>query len=252
VTPNSQWHHLVGVCDQANGLVRLYVDGVQAAQGSLPSNSGILGSTASVSIGSRQATVGTAYNNQFAGLMEEVAIYGYALNASQVLTHYQAATNRAPVWTSNPLTFTNATAGQFYSASLSGSASDPNGDTVTFSKVGGPTWLSINGAGGLSGTPSSANVGTNIFLARATDPSGLSSVTTLNLIVAGAPAISLNVDWQANALGLYWTGGIPPYQVQWTTNLATPVWQNWGTPLNGTSVIIPLTNDAAFYRVFGQ
>ncbi|MGC3956951.1 MAG: LamG domain-containing protein [Verrucomicrobiota bacterium] len=97
VTPNNQWHHLVGVCDQVNGFVRLYVDGVQAAQATLTPNTGILGSTATVSIGSRQAGVGTAFNNQFAGYMEEVAIYGYALSASQVLTHYQAATNRAPV-----------------------------------------------------------------------------------------------------------------------------------------------------------
>jgi hypothetical protein len=80
---------------------------------------------------------------------------------------------------------------------------------------------------------------------------GLSSVTTLNL-VAAAPTISLSLDWQVDSLSLTWAGGIPPYQVQWTTNLANPMWQNWGAPFNGNSLLIPHTNSAAFYRVLGQ
>lgn len=159
ITPNNQWHHLVGVCDQVNGVVRLYVDGVQAAQGSLPPNSGILGSTASVSIGSRPATVGAAYNNQFVGSMEEVAIYGHALNASRVMAHFQAATNRAPVFSGNPLPLVSAPAGQIYSATLAGAAADPNGDPIVFSKISGPAWLNVAGNGGLSGTPFSVDVG---------------------------------------------------------------------------------------------
>lgn len=252
ITPNNQWHHLVGVCDQVNGFVRLYVDGVQAAQGTLVPNTGILGSTATVSIGSRQAGVGTAFTNQFAGLMEEVAIYGYALSASQVQTHYQAATNRAPVWTGNPLTLAAATAGQAYSATLASFATDPNGDTITFAKISGPAWLNVAGSGAISGTPASSGVGTNAFLVSATDPSGLSGATTLNITVVAAPPILLSANWQVNSLGLTWSGGTPPYQVQWTTNLANPVWQNWGAALTGNSLTIPLTNDAAFYRIFGQ
>src|SRR5204862_2046327 len=35
VLPNNQWRHVVGVCDQSNGAVRLFVDGVRVAQGTI-------------------------------------------------------------------------------------------------------------------------------------------------------------------------------------------------------------------------
>lgn len=252
ITPNNQWHHLVGVCDQVNGVVRLYVDGVQAAQGSLPPNSGILGSTASVSIGSRPATVGAAYNNQFVGSMEEVAIYGHALNASRVMAHFQAATNRAPVFSGNPLPLVSAPAGQIYSATLAGAAADPNGDPIVFSKISGPAWLNVAGNGGLSGTPFSVDVGTNNFQVSATDSGGLAGSTTLQIAVIAAPPILLGFGRQGDALLLNWTGGIPPYQVQWTTNPAVFAWENLGAPVGTTSVAIFPTNAAALYRVYGR
>src|SRR6185436_12052183 len=101
VLPNNQWRHVVGVCDQSNGYVRLYVDGVSVAQGTISPNVGILSSASGVSIGARQSGAGTAYDNQFVGLMEEVAIYGFALSSNQVLVHFLAATNRAPAFLGN-------------------------------------------------------------------------------------------------------------------------------------------------------
>jgi predicted alpha-1,6-mannanase (GH76 family) len=252
VVPDNQWHHLVGVCDQANGFVRLYVDGANVAQGTLAPNTGILGSSASVSIGSRQAGLGTAYNNQFVGDMEEVAIYGYALSPSQVLAHYQAATNRAPIFNNNPLILASANAGQSYVSTLSGTASDPNGDAITFSKVSGPTWLTVAGNGSVGGTPVSSNVGTNSFLVKAADPYGLFSTATLNLEVTAAPPIFLSAERQPGSLLLSWTGGIAPYQVQSATNLVNPTWQDLGLPIGGNNLSVAPTNGAAFYRVYGQ
>jgi predicted alpha-1,6-mannanase (GH76 family) len=252
IVPNNQWHHVVGVCDQANGVVRLYVNGTNVAQGAITPNSGLLGSASPVSIGSRQAGLGTPFNNQFVGYMEEVAIYSYALSTNQIVTHYRAATNRAPVFNSNPLTLTSANAGQFYSGTLAGNAADPNGDAFTYAKVSGPTWLSVAGNGSLSGTPLSGNVGTNNFQVSATDASGLAGSTTLNLAVIAAPPIILNADWQGNSLLLNWTGGIAPYQVQQNTNLSNPTWQNLGATIIGNSLSVSPTNEAALYRVFGQ
>ena len=252
VVPNNQWRHLVGVCDQANGSVRLYVDGVNVAQTTITPNSGILSSASSVSIGSRQAGFGTAYNNQFAGHMEEVAIYGYALSPTQVQAHYQTATNRPPSFQVNPFTVAEANAGQSYSATLATHASDPNGDTVTFAKVSGPTWLSVAGNGGLSGIPLSASAGLNAFVVRATDPSGLFSTATMNLEVLAAPAIVTSAAWQGNNLLLSWTGGIAPFQVQLATNLASPLWQNLGAPVSANSMFLAPTNVTGFFRVFGQ
>jgi hypothetical protein len=85
------WHHVVGVCDEANGQLYLYVDGQQTASASIPVNSGILNSTNSMSIGSRQSGFGTPYDLQFMGNIDEVAVYNYALSSTQVLTHYVSA-----------------------------------------------------------------------------------------------------------------------------------------------------------------
>jgi len=252
VVPNNQWHHVVGVCDQANGVVRLYVNGTNVAQGAISTNSGLLASATTVSIGSRQAGLGTPFNNQFIGYMEEVAIYGYALSTNQVVTHYRAATNRPPVFTSNPLTLASANAGQFYGTTLVGTAADPNGDTMSFAKVSGPAWLSIASNGSLSGTPLSGNVGTNLFQVSATDPSGLAGSTVMDLNVIAAAPIVLSAERQGDSMSLSWSGGIAPYQVQWATNLADPVWEIFQGTVNGNSLTVSPTNEAAFYRVLGQ
>jgi hypothetical protein len=94
LVPDGQWHHLAGVCDEGNGAVLLYVDGIQAAQDAIPPGNGILVSTNSVSIGSRQSGT-TIYDLQFVGFMEEVAIYNYALSSNQIQAHYNAVANPA-------------------------------------------------------------------------------------------------------------------------------------------------------------
>ena len=67
----------------------------------------------------------------------------------------------------------------------------------------------------------------------------------------GSPIIA-GLSRQGNILRLNWLGGSPPYQVQSKTNFASPVWQNFGTPINTNSLILTFSNAAAFYRVLGQ
>ncbi len=191
IAPNGNWHHLVGVCNEASGFVVLYVDGVSNASGTITAGSGILGSTNAMSIGSRQSGT-TAYDAQFNGSMDEVAIYNYALSAAQVQTHYSVRTNFPPTFASNPFSRTNANSGQIYSGSLTANASDPNGDTITFSKISGPAWLGVAGNGALSGTPANTDFGTNTFLVRATDPGGLSNNATMFIYVNVAPSFINN------------------------------------------------------------
>jgi len=252
VTPGNRWHHLVGVCDETNGNVYLYVDGTNAASATVGPYVGILSSTLAMSIGSRQAGTAPVNNNQFVGTMEEVAVYGFALSASQVQNHYQAATNRPPVFLRNPFTAPSANAGELYSASIVTNASDPNGNAMTFAMVSGPTWLGLNANGTVSGTPYSANVGTNIFVVSVADTYGMSNTATMNLPVTAAPPIVMKPVFQDGQIMLNWTGGIAPYQLQFTTNLASPDWQPLGAPLGSNSISILLTNCAAFYRLFGQ
>ncbi len=92
--------------------------------------------------------------------------------------------NIAPDFATNPLTGPNAYDGRPYSASIAGSASDPNsGSVLTYSRVDGPAWLSVATDGALTGTPAVADAGINEFIVRATDEGGLTDEATLRIDV---------------------------------------------------------------------
>jgi len=91
VVPDGNWHHLVGVCDETNSFIYLYVDGRMVASNS--SASGGIHATTNLymTIGARQSGKNTAYDDQFSGYIDQVAVYPVALSAQQVLNHYVAA-----------------------------------------------------------------------------------------------------------------------------------------------------------------
>jgi len=91
---DNSWHLLIGVCDESNGLVNLYVDGLLSAQGTIPKGSGVLAEP------SAPITIGADAAAQFNGALDDVAIFPYALNANQVNALYHAPGGQ------NPLTFT--------------------------------------------------------------------------------------------------------------------------------------------------
>jgi hypothetical protein len=117
ITLSAAWHHLVGVCDQPNGNIYLYVDGLLAASGTIPSNAGILSQGLPTTIGARRSTQAADYDNQWGGTIDDVAIFGSALSASQVLTHFYAA-QKPPLFTVQPnnLTTNENTTATFYSS----------------------------------------------------------------------------------------------------------------------------------------
>lgn len=85
------WHHVVGVCDQANGFLYVYGDGQLIASNTVPAGGGLLVSTNTLVIGSRQEGSGTQFDDQFSGWMDDVALYSRALSASEIQAHYLAA-----------------------------------------------------------------------------------------------------------------------------------------------------------------
>ncbi|HEY1787681.1 MAG TPA: LamG-like jellyroll fold domain-containing protein, partial [Verrucomicrobiae bacterium] len=91
---DDNWHLLVGVCDESNGVVNLYIDGLLTAQTTIPKGSGVLPSALA------PITIGFDGGGQFNGGLDDVAIFPYALNANQVNALYQSAGGV------NPLTFT--------------------------------------------------------------------------------------------------------------------------------------------------
>ncbi|HEY1788407.1 MAG TPA: putative Ig domain-containing protein [Verrucomicrobiae bacterium] len=158
----------------------------------------------------------------------------------------------APFFIANPFTLPPILVGQNFSGTIATNATEPNtGDTPTFSLVSGPSWLSVAPNGALSGEPLSANAGTNTFTVSVRDQSGFSSTATMYLLVTGPPILP-EISEQPGGLTLNWSGGIAPYQLQMTTNLSNPNWQNVGSPVSGTNAVISPSNSAAFYRIMGQ
>lgn len=83
------WHHLVGVCDEANSNVTLYVDGQVAAAVSIPAKSGLFEAAAPISIGAGNDG-SRGFNLQFFGFIDDVAAYNYALSIGQVIGQFAA------------------------------------------------------------------------------------------------------------------------------------------------------------------
>jgi hypothetical protein len=112
--------------------------------------------------------------------------------------------------------------------------------------------LNVAANGALSGTPHSGDAGVNTFVVRAGDSGNLFDQSTLNIAVIAAPPIVSKMSVEGSNLSLNWTGGVAPYQVQMTTNLSNPDWENLGGTISGNNLIILPTNAATFYRILGQ
>jgi len=107
----SAWYHMVGVCDEANGLLSLYTNGQLAATAAIPAGSGILSDTTyPMIIGARSSSLANAEagnnNNQDVGWINDVAVFNYALNSSQVANQYNQS-GLAPYFVQEPVENTN-------------------------------------------------------------------------------------------------------------------------------------------------
>jgi hypothetical protein len=217
------------------------------------------GESKAVIMGHRDSSDGTTDNRTF-------YLYGYSFalnsaktiqsirlpsNANVIVTAISLIPNWPPTFGLNPFTLAAANAGQTYSGTISTNASDLNGGTLTFGKVSGPAWLLVAASGTLSGEPFSADVGNDSFIVSVTDQGNLSNTATMNIQVLPAPPILATLIANTTNLLLGWTGGIPPYQVQISSNL-TSAWINLGGTTNATNLVVTPTNAAAFYRLIGK
>jgi hypothetical protein len=241
--PIATWVHLAATWD--GSTMTIYTNGVpQASAGA----GGTIVTTSDPLAIARKNGSGVS-GDYFNGRLDDVRIYNRALSGLEIA---MLMTNSPPAFVINPFSLPDAIAGQPYSGTIATNATDPNGDAMTFAKVTGPAWLAVAGNGALSGTPFSGSVGTNSFLVRAIDSGSLSNTATMNIIVLPGPPITATISAQGGNLLLSWTGGIPPYQVQVTTNLSPVGWQDFGSATSGTALVVVPTNAAAFYRVLGQ
>ena len=112
-----------------------------------------------------------------------------SLFAEQAFTVTVTPGNAAPSITSPPVT--SATVGGLYEYPVV--ATDPNGDTLTFTLPTVPTGMSINSATGLiTWTPTAQQVGPQAVRVRVTDPGNLSAEQAFTVTVTpgnAAPSI---------------------------------------------------------------
>ena len=104
-------------------------------------------------------------------------------NASEQDATLTIVVQRAPYFTSSPVTAPAASVGVAYSQTISSSATDPDGDTLIFTKASGPTWLQVASNGGLSGTPGVSDLGANEWQVRVEDGRGGSDLEMLQITV---------------------------------------------------------------------
>ncbi|MBN1868535.1 LruC domain-containing protein [Candidatus Sumerlaeota bacterium] len=128
------------------------------------------------------------------GSIDDVRIFSRYLTEEEVEGLYNdgegndADENFPPIFTSDPLNAEPATEDEPYSDSIWGTATDRDGDILTYSLVSGPSWLTVSGGGGLSGLPLRSDAGMNEFTVRVDDGYGGSDTATLLIHVC--PAVS--------------------------------------------------------------
>jgi hypothetical protein len=250
--PLNTWTHVAVVI--SNDLTSFYLNGQLSGTANQDRGNAIDNTGTGVALGREQYSGSLPAGRWFFnGQMDDVRIYEVALNQSGIQGAMSNVVNNAPTFVTEPLSKPPVAAGQNYAGTLAGTATDPDaGDTLTYSKLSGPAWLTVAGNGALSGMPASANVGTNGFVVRVTDSSGFFDQTALSIHVTAAAPIVSSMSWQGGNLQLNWTGGVPPFQVQLKTNLHEGAWQNYGAPASTNHLIITPSNTAGFYRIQGQ
>jgi len=92
-----------------------------------------------------------------------------------------------PLFSTDPIGKNAALVNGVYSGTLSGNASDPNSQALSFSKVSGPSWLGIAANGTLSGTPQLADLGLNRWTVQVSSSGGTDTAILLIDVTAPGP-----------------------------------------------------------------
>jgi hypothetical protein len=257
VTLLPTWHHLLGVCDQPGGTVKIYVDGLLAGQGTIPTNAGIIAQALPTTIGARPSSPTAEFDNQWVGTVDDVAIYGSSLSASQALAHYFAG-QRPPIITLQPtnqttpeniiVTFNTAAYGagtlayQWY-------LSDAFGNTI--SPVAGQT------SANLSFNTSVSQSGNYYQLIVTNQYGSTTSVVAQLTVVGGAPSYftdlpSAQTVFLGHVIQLRVVpGGTAPFTYQWQKNGVNVVddYRTSGSHTNVLTIGYATNTDSATYQV---
>jgi hypothetical protein len=157
----------------------------------------------------------------FNGRIDEFRIYNHALSGAAVYALWGQSANHGPEFVADPIDLAAATEDVNYSTlNISLSATDADGGTLTYSKLGGPAWLTVSANGLLSGAPGNSDVGPNYFVVRVTDAAGATDDAAVRILVQNtndAPTWMINPMDGGGAVAGH------PYSFSITTGYATDV-----------------------------
>ncbi|MBL8323327.1 MAG: tandem-95 repeat protein [Rubrivivax sp.] len=122
------------------------------------------------------------------------------LAATQSFTITVASVNVAPQITSTPLT--SATVGAAYAYRVT--ATDANGDVLSYSLTQAPAGMTINATGGqISWTPTSTQTGSHAVTSRVADPGGLAATQsfTVTVVTSASPSPQIGNSWRIMPVG---------------------------------------------------
>ncbi|MGC8742829.1 MAG: glycosyl hydrolase [Verrucomicrobiia bacterium] len=167
------WTHLALTINGNTG--KLFINGALVA-----SNTSLTIRTSDVErkynyLGKSQFPADLLFNGRF----DDFRFYDYALTDSEIAS---IASSRPPLFISSIITGPDATPNKNYKATIAGTAYGGTG-SLTFTKMEGPTWLTVFSNGGLTGTPKTSDSGLNNFIIKVTDATGLYSTATLTISV---------------------------------------------------------------------
>ena len=261
---NGTWFHLVGVVDEvSNQDMAFYVDGQLVGTASLPSGGGLLSSTNLMGIGSRMSARGSAFDDQFVGNMNDVAIFNYALSPSQVANQYVAgATNVAPFFASVPETNAAAVATTTLGIPVTVYGTGPLGYEWTNLNTSATVASGVTNASSLNATLNYNNVpaswnGDQLELIVTNAYGSTNAIVTLSIANVNLNPTNIVFAVTNNHLSLTWPADHIGWQLQAQTNSpSVGLSTNWSNVAGSTitnQVIIPvnLTNGSVFYRLMG-
>ena len=259
---DSNWHFIVGVLDEANTNMSLWIDGVKVSSIFVSSGIGLQNyqAPAPFLIGARNGSSVNSPTNltyQFQGWLNDGAVFNYALSTNQILKLWSGGFG-SPVITQQP-TSTNINGGAVLRLYAIAAGSSPLSlqwyETNTTSQTG----FRITGQTNATLVISNDNTSDSYYLS-ATNPYGsTNSVIASVTVYSGLPQISAPQNPFYAAAGGITTnfiivqGSLPlAYQWQYSNTLG---WVNVsgnrfsGTQSSALSISYVYPNDAGFYQV---
>ena len=211
-----------------------------------------------MAIGSRRANDNVNYNNQFLGVIDEVAIYGSALSSNQVLNHFYSA-GIAPVILTQPA---NTSASENGTAIISAAAYGSPTLTYLWSRSldGGGSFTPLAGQTTSTLTlPNAPLSATGLYRFVVSNPYGeLTSDTVTLTIIGGAPKLvtdipATNLVYVGQSFSLPVTfAGTAPLSYTWKRNgvVLSDTARVTGSRSNVLTILNAQLSDAGGYQVF--